>query len=227
MLYPWHGIVALMTLMKQFMNRLLFLALLCCYSLGTGAQEVPLLPRIHVNFGPKVGVNLSKLDGESWEGGYKTNLLGGVFVNVHKNRFGIQVEGLFSQTTYVTGTDFNSVYHGYIAAGKDSVKNGQFKISYFNIPVLLQVKALNRAWLQLGVQYSGLVSVEDKDAFLKDAEGLFKKGTVAGVIGLQVDVTRRINAGGRYILGLSDINLSNVSENWKQRDVQFHIGLTF
>lgn len=209
------------------MKRLLLFILICGTTLSAHAQDIPLVPRLHVNFGPKIGVNLSKLDGENWEGGYKTNLLGGLFVNIHKQRFGVQVEGLFSQTTYVTGTDFNNVYHSYINAGKDSLKNGRFKVSYFNIPVLLQVNALNRAWLQLGVQYSGVVSVEDKDAFLKDAESLFKKGDMAAVFGLQVDVTRRINAGARYVMGLSNVNLSNVSENWKQRNVQFHIGLTF
>jgi hypothetical protein len=204
----------------------LFLAILCSYGIAS-AQDLPIVNRIHVNFGPKIGVNLSKLNGTSWEGGYKTNLLGGLFVSVHGNRFGGQIEGLFTQTTYVTGSDFNSVYHGYINAGKDSLKNGQFKISYFNIPVMAQLRMLSRAWLQAGVQYSGVVSVEDKDAFLKDAEGLFGSGTMSGVVGLWIDVTKRINAGARYVIGFSDINKSNVSENWKQRDVQLHVGLTF
>jgi hypothetical protein len=194
------------------------------------AQDLPVVNRVKVNFGPKIGVNLSKMDGKTWDAGYKTNLLGGVFVSVHGRRFGVQVEGLFSQTTYVTGQDFNSVYNGYIAAGKDSLKNGQFKISYFNIPVMAQLHALNRAWLQAGLQYSGVVSVEDKDAFLKDAQTLFDKGNVAAVFGLWIDVTNRINAGARYVMGLNNVqssDLSSVSDNWKQRDVQVHIGITF
>jgi hypothetical protein len=210
------------------MKRVFFILLLASFSSVASAQDLPVISRIvHVNFGPKIGVNLSKLDGSSWEGGYKTNLLGGAFVSIHGKRFGVQIEGLFSQTTYVTGTDFKSVYTGYLASGADSLKSGRFKISYFNIPVMAQVHALNRAWLQLGAQYSGVVSVQDKDAFLKDAEGLFKKGSIAGVVGIWIDVTRRINAGGRYVMGLNNVNFSDVSENWKQRDIQFHIGLTF
>jgi hypothetical protein len=213
------------------MKRIAFLCLcLLPFSLSVNAQDLPVVNRIKVNFGPKIGVNLSKMDGKNWDAGYKTNLLGGVFVSVHGKRFGVQIEGLFSQTTYVTGQDFNSVYNGYIASGKDSLKNGRFKISYFNIPVMAQVHALNRAWLQAGLQYSGVVSVEDKDAFLTDAKSLFDKGKVAAVFGLWIDVTSRINAGARYVMGLNNVqssDLSSVSDNWKQRDVQVHLGLTF
>jgi hypothetical protein len=213
------------------MKRIAFLCLsLLALTFNVNAQDLPVINRVKVDFGPKIGVNLSKMDGKTWDAGYKTNLLGGLFLSVHGKRFGVQIEGLFSQTTYVTGQDFNSVYNGYIAAGKDSLKNGQFKISYFNIPVMAQLHALNRAWLQAGLQYSGVVSVEDKDAFLKDAKSLFDKGSVAAVFGLWIDVTGRINAGARYVMGLNNVqssDLSNVSDNWKQRDVQLHVGLTF
>jgi hypothetical protein len=207
---------------------ILLLSTLCI--IGTAeAQDVPFVPKIKVDLGPKIGINLSKLDGESWDGGYKTNLLGGVFLNVHSNRFGVQVEGLFTQTTYITGSSFDSIYHEYVNAGKDSLEHGSFRISYFNIPLMAQVRILSRVWLQVGAQYSGVVSVRDKDEFLKDAEGLFNSGSISGVGGLWIDVSRRVNVGARYVMGLSNLNdqYDKIPESWKQRDVQIHIGLTF
>lgn len=207
------------------MKRLLISALACIFFSAAASAQVG--NRTRFDFGPKLGVNLSELNGTTWEGGYKANLLGGLFLSVHGDRFGVQAEGLFSQTTYVTGKDFNSIYHTYIEAGKDSLMNGRFRLSYFNIPVMAQVRILGRAWLQVGVQYSGIVSVQDLDAFVRDAEGLFKTGTISGVGGLWIDVTRRINAGARYVMGWSDLNNSSVAESWKQRNVQLHMGLTF
>lgn len=211
------------------MKQLLCLLFVLSFGTAARAQELPIVNRIKVDLGPKIGLNLSKLDGQNWDGGYKSNLFGGVFLNVHGNRFGVQIEGLFSQNTYVTGPNFDSIYHSYIAAGKDSLEKGSFRVNYFNIPVMAQVRILSRVWLQVGAQYSGVVSVTDKDEFLKDAEGLFKKGSVAAVGGLWIDVTKRINAGARYVMGLSNINdeYGNVAESWKQRNVQFHLGLTF
>jgi len=181
----------------------------------------------HIDFGPKIGVNLSKLDGTSWDGTYKTNLLGGAWVAIHSKKFGVQIEGLFSQTTYVTGKGFDSIFHQYVQAGKDSIKSAQFRLSYFNIPIMVQVHILSRVWFQIGPQYSGVVSVVDKDAFLKDAKGLFGTGTISGIVGLNIDVTGHLSAGARYVMGLSDFNKTDISQSWKQRDIQLHIGYKF
>lgn len=207
------------------------LSLLVCITAGTSAYaqdvEVPVVKRISFSGGPKLGVNLSKLNGTSWDGGYKTNLLGGAWLSLHGKRFGVQLEGLFSQTSYVTGPGFDSVYYQYIRAGKDSLQSGKFQVSYFNIPLMVQVKILNRVWLQVGPQYSGVVSVRDVDEFTKDAESLFSKGALSGAGGLWIEMTRHLNAGVRYVIGLTDINETAVSESWKQRDVQIHIGYSF
>jgi hypothetical protein len=211
------------------MSRILLFLFIVSFSNSVRAQEVPIVSRVKVDFGPKIGINLSKIDGQNWDGGYKTNLLGGVFLSVHGSRFGVQAEGLFSQTTYITGPNFDSIYHAYVNAGIDSGMKGSFRISYFNIPVMAQVRILSRVWMQVGLQYSGVVSVEDKDQFLKDAEALFDHGTISAVGGLWIDVTKRINVGARYVMGLSNLNdqYDKVPESWKQRDIQLHIGLTF
>jgi len=200
--------------------------LLLCSAFPARAQDVPVLNRIHIGIGPKVGVNLSKMDGHSWDGGYKTNLLGGAWLAVHGSRFGIQVEGLYTQSTYITGAGFDTIYKQYIMAGKDSLQGGQFRMSHFNIPIMAQVRILNRVWLQVGPQYSGVLTLTDKDGFVRDATELFKEGTISAVGGLWVEMSRHLNAGARYVMALSNLNKTD-EESWKQRDVQIHIGYKF
>lgn len=187
--------------------------------------------KISFTIGPKIGLNLSKLDGQTWDGGYKTNMLGGAWVGIVGSRFGVQIEGLFSQTTYVTGNDFNTIYKNYIRSGQDSLKNGAFRVSYFNIPVIAQMRILNRVWLQVGPQYSGVVSVKDKDEFVNDAKGLFDSGSFSGIAGLWIDVTRHLNMGARFVQGFSNMTAKDVykevNEKAKMRDIQIHIGYRF
>lgn len=213
------------------MNRIVVL-LLCSFLIlpqTSRAKEPMMTSRLHINGGIKLGANLAKLNGQSWDGGYKTNLLGGVFLRLHNGRFGVQAEGFYSQSEYTTGKDFNRIYPQYLQAGKDSLSRGSFKVSYFNIPLMVQLKILNRVWMQLGAQYSGVVSVKDKDAFVKDAEGLFDQGDFSAVGGLWIDLPLHLNMGARYVMGFSDlnnINQSAASESWKQRNVQVHLGWT-
>lgn len=206
------------------MKRLLLLLFCIVLSAQFAAAEGG--NRTRFDIGPKLGVNLSELDGTGWQAGYKTNLLGGLFMSVRGDHLGVSIEGLFSQTTYVTGQDFNSIYHTYIEAGKDSLMHGRFRLSYFNIPVLVQLRILGRTWLQAGVQYSGVVSVKDMDAFLTDAEGLFNTGSMAGVAGLWIDVTKHVNVGARYVMSWTNLNQGSIAEHWNQRNIQLHLGFT-
>lgn len=215
------------------MNRTKLLALLCAlllpaflYAQDGSGGAVP----IKLNGGFKLGANMARLDGKTWESGYKTNLLGGVFLGVHGNRFGIQVEGLFSQSEYRTGKDFNSLYRDYLSDAKDSLKQGAFRVNYLNIPVLLQYRLLNRVWLQAGPQFSGVVSTKDRNQLVRDAGELFKKegyGNVSGVVGLWINLPFSLNIGGRYVMSFADENSTNVADSWKQRNVQLHIGYNF
>lgn len=216
------------------MTRIRVLLLLCslfAVPVAACAQEPILLSRVHVNGGIKLGANLAKLNSDTWDGGYKTNLLGGVFLRLHNGRWGVQAEGFYSQSDYTTGKDFHSIYPIYLAAGKDSLSSGTFRVSYFNIPLMVQVKILNRVWMQLGAQYSGVVSAKDQDAFVKDTKELFdKQGDVAAVGGLWIDLPLHLNIGARYVVAFSNSRNSDfngtTNESWKQRNVQLHLGWT-
>lgn len=181
----------------------------------------------HLQFGVKLGANLSRLNGDNWEGGYKTNLLGGLEAGIYGKRFGISAEALFSQSTYETGDNFHDLYKQYYNNAFDSLKHGSFRVSYLNIPVLANVKLIERVWLQVGPQYSGVVGIKDKDELVHDAKELFKSGTVSGVAGLRVNLPFHLSAGVRYVFGLSDINKQSVGDTWRQSNIQISATYNF
>jgi len=187
--------------------------------------------KIDVDLGLKLGANFTNINGKYWENGYKANLLGGAFLGINGKRLGAQIEGIFSQATYVTGDKFNDIYGDFLQTGKDSVKAGSFKVNYLSIPVLLNIRLFSRATIQLGPQFSGVVAVNDKDELVKDASELFKS-SFDGVIGLWINLPARLNFGARYVIGLSNINKADgmnsagqqIDDAWRQRTLQLHIG---
>jgi hypothetical protein len=188
--------------------------------------------KIDVDLGLKVGANFSNINGTHWESGYKANFLGGVFLGVNGPKLGVTVEGLFTQSTFVTGKGFYGLYKDAYRTAADSAKSGSFKVNYISIPVLLNIKLFSRATIQLGPQFSGVASVKDRDELLNDAQELFKGG-FDGVIGVQLSLPAHLNVGARYIIGLSNINKGDGTTNnagiqiddaWKQRSLQLHIG---
>ena len=192
------------------------------------------IPKVSIpsfDLGLKVGANFEQLNGKTWDNGYKAGFLGGVFAGLRYHKIGVQIEGLFSQTHYqTTGSQLYTVYKGAPSLFNgviDSTKQGNFRASYFNIPVLFEYKLIPMLWLQIGPQYSGIVSVKDENGFVNDAKGLFKSGAVSGVLGLELKLPLHLNAGARYILGFSSLNATDVSGAWQQRTLQLHLGWTF
>lgn len=209
------------------MKKLFFTLLSLCipammYAQVTGAAQ-SVLP-IKVDLGIKVGANFSKLDGKTWKEAYQGGVLGGIFVGVHRNKIGVSAEALFSQTKYEINSPLPTSFYNNPA---DTGKSFNVRASYLNIPVLFNYKLFSMAWIQIGPQYSGIVSLQDKDALVKDAKGLFKGGDISGVIGLQINLPVKLNIGARYILGFSDQNNTGVGDAWKNRTIQLHIGYSF
>lgn len=179
------------------------------------------LPKFQL--GIKAGVNLSKLNGENWNGGYKTNLLGGIEAGFYGPKIGISAEAFFNQSSYVTGDNFHDIYHEYYNNLQDSLKQGTFRVSYLSIPILFNVKVLNIVWLQVGPQFNGVVGVKDVDNLVHDAKGLFKSGDLSGVAGVKINLPFHLSVGGRYVFGLTDINSQTIGDAWKQRNIQIHV----
>lgn len=208
--------------MKHVLTVLLSVLLL---PFGLQAQKVDF------DLGIKLGANFTEIDGKYWESGYKANLLGGVFMGVNGKRIGLQVEGIFAQSTFVAGDKFKDIYGDFLQTGIDSLKGGSFKVNHLSIPVLLHIKLLPFATLQLGPQFSGLFSVRDNHELMQDASKMFKS-SFDGVIGLWLRLPARLNIGARYVIGLSDVNNINniypgselIDDVWHHRTLQLHIG---
>jgi len=189
------------------------------------AQTAATLSTTKIDLGLKLGVNLDKLSGNSWDNGYKAGFLGGAYLGVRVSKIGVQVEAFYSQSNYtVSGHNFYDLYSGFYKNAADSAKKGSFKVSYMNIPVLLEIKLMPYVWLQLGPQYSALMSVSDGDNMLNDAKKVFKTGTISGVVGVDIKLPFHLDVGARYILGFSDINNTNASDSWNNRSLQVHLG---
>jgi len=175
--------------------------------------------------GIKVGANFSSIKGETWENGIKANLAGGAYAGFKGPHIGVQVEALFSQSDYTTGSDFHDVYSSYYQNLGDSLKKGMFRVNKLSIPILFQFKVLPGLWVQLGPQYTGIVSVNDMDNLVHDAKSMFKTNNIQGVAGATFNFGS-FNVGARYIFDFSDINNTNVNTDdvWKERVLQIHVG---
>lgn len=198
------------------------------FAQGPASKVLP----VKIDLGIKVGANFANLDGKQWESGYKPGFVGGIFGGVSGKRFGVTAELLFSQVKY-TGNGLDFYYRNGTAAASgynnpaDSSKKGDFAVSYLNIPILLNIKIAGPLWFQVGPQYSGVLSINDKSNLLKDTKGLLKSGDIAGVLGLQLNLPMGLRASARYIVGLGDMNASSVSDSWKTRTIQLGVGYSF
>lgn len=176
------------------------------------AQSVPVVGSLpKVDLGIKAGWNYEQLSGSNVDNSYNSGFQGGIFVGVRRKRIGVQVEGLISFSKYNL---------------QDSLSKGEFKATYINIPVLFEYKLVPMLWLQIGPQYSGIVSVQSPSGFAGDAKNIFKSGTGSGVLGLELKLPLHLNVGARYVLGFTNLN-NYGSDAWQQRVFQLHVGLTF
>jgi hypothetical protein len=189
-------------------------------------------PKPNIDLGIKAGANFAQLKGKSWDDGYKASFLGGVFGGVRIKKVGVQVEAFFSQTKYTTtGKKFYDIYHtdpGVVFNPIiDSAKENSFNVGYINIPILFQYNVLPMLWVQLGPQYSGIVTVNDPDELVQDSKALFKNGSFSGVVGLEAKLPFKLVVGARYVFGLSSINNTTVSGAWQQNVIQGYLGFSF
>lgn len=208
--------------------RKLLLLICICLPMLTFAQPGPL----DVKLGLKAGMNFTRLQGSTWTGGYRSGILGGAFASVGVKKIGGQGEILISTTSF-TGNAIN--FHNNTADNNsllinpvDSSSNINYNATYIQIPVLLNLKLFGNAAIQLGPEYRGLLGVKDKDLLLnKTPTDIFNASDIGGVIGVQLNLPLKINAGLRYSFGFNDQNISTVKESWKLSSIQLHLGFSF
>jgi len=189
---------------------------------------------IDFGIGLKGGLNFNKVVATEWKDKFSTGPHAGFFAYINKYRFGIQVEGIWSQSSITTDSSFYGLYKQYYNQSGDSLKSGSFSFSTISIPLLVNIKLAKFLWLQGGPQYSANVNVIDKDKLLKSGQAIIKKGDFNLVGGLWIQFgsgSFHVNAGLRYISGINNLsNLQTVTgakSEWKNQMIQAHVGIGF
>ncbi len=173
--------------------------------------------------GAKAGVNINKISGQSYKQGFNYNYqLGGFLQFNFSNRFGIQPEVSFVQSSSEFTNDQTIIYDDIFRGG------GQKKatLNYLEIPVLLNINVgeSKHVKLQLGPSY-GAVLKQTVDS-LVTGNNIYKNGEWSAIGGLWIQLPF-INLGGRYKYGLTNINAIDNRQSWRNQAIQIFLGVTF
>ena len=206
--------------MKKIIPISLSLVLLSSYLFAQDFKELD-----HERFfriGGKAGINVNKIQGQSYKSGFNYNYLLGGFMQFNFGRFGLQPEVNFVQSTSEFSKDANNVYNDLFTNG------GQKKahLNYVKVPILLNINvgASKHVKIQLGPQFGGLLK-QSVDS-LKANKSLFKTSDFAMLGGLWFQLPF-INLGARYELGLTNVNDIDNKEKWKSQAFTIFAGFTF
>ena len=193
------------------MKKLLFLMAIGLVSVISATAQ-------RLDFGGKIGANLTKIDGVSFSDAYELNYHLGAFAEIDFSKnWGIQPELLFSQTTSKVDSGFHSVY----SEAPSSLINSDVKLNYLNIPILLRINAGSLLTFHVGPQFSVLVNHDEN--LLNNGKDAFKKGDLAAVLGAQVNISK-LRIYGRYNIGLYNISDVDNPNKWKNQQLQLGVG---
>ncbi|MBN2480536.1 MAG: PorT family protein [Bacteroidales bacterium] len=101
---------------------------------------------------------------------------------------------------------------------EDPVWNGKDILNYIEIPLLIRYQPFEIFNIQAGPQFSYLFlakRIEDGSDEKEDAKEFYKNGDVGLVIGAEANLPFRINLTIRYILGLSDVAVTDPDYTYK------------
>ncbi len=182
--------------------------------------------------GIKAGGNFDKTQGDHLDEKFSGHFMGGAYLGVRFTKVKVQADVLFSQSKVTTGDNFLSGFGNYLtengkaALGKS--EDGTFKMNELSIPVTIGFNIVPKLlWIHAGPQYTGVVSINDVDGFVKETKNVFKNGYISGVVGAELELPFSLNAGLRYIFGISDRNNTDVPDSWRTSHFQVHVGFSF
>ena len=171
--------------------------------------------------GAKVGANLNKIDGKSFKEEFNTSYHAGGFAIIGLGeKFSLQPEVLWNQTVSKTDTSIKQIPSDAFSA----FKNGEVKLDYLSIPVLLNYKFIgNFLTLQAGPQFGILLNKDEN--LLKNGEQAFKSGDFSMVGGAQIKISKFVGSA-RYVIGLNNISDIDNQDKWKNQGFQLSVGLS-
>jgi hypothetical protein len=166
--------------------------------------------------GVKGGVNMYKIDGKSFSQEFKYGYNAGIFSEINfSKKLGIQPEILWNQAQTRTTTQFHDMYNG----GMSELKG--VKLNYLSIPVLLNYSPSRILTLQAGPQFGILINKNQR--LLDNGQQAFKSGDFSMLGGVQLNIGG-VKLGGRYVVGLMNINDIDNQDKWKNQGFQLYAG---
>jgi hypothetical protein len=192
------------------------------FSKANPSRKIKGLPKVYA--GVKLGSNFSYLSGKNWDNGVKSNMLGGLFAGIKGGGFGVQLESVFEQSDFTTGSNFYQLYKTYYNDLSDSLTKGNFRVNKLCLPILIQMRIARLVWLQTGVQFYGVVNVKDNSLLMRDANFLFRNGNTSGIFGATVRLGNA-DIGTRLIVDFQSLNNLSSSDVWRQYVFQAHVGI--
>ncbi len=168
--------------------------------------------------GVKAGANLFKVDGKSFNQEFQFGYNVGAFAEINFNKhIGIQPEVLWNQTNYRTADQFKDIY----PQGTNDLKGS---LNYLSIPVLFSYRPVKFFSFQLGPQYGILINKHE--TLLQNGKDAFKSGDFSMLGGVQFNLGG-VKVGGRYQIGLANINDIDNQDKWKNQGFQVYAGFRF
>jgi len=206
--------------MKNLILSLLLSAL--CLNASSQKKKDPSEKESLFRWGFKGGLNLNKIEGESFKNEFNYNYFLGGFMQINITRkLGIQPELNFVQSSAEQSDDITVIYDDLFLGGNQK----KATLDYLKLAGLLNIDLgpSQRVKIQLGPQW-GMLLNEAVDS-LKSPQDVFKKSefSVLGGIMLQLPL---IHIGTRYEIGLTDINGIDNQDQWKSQAWQFFVGIT-
>jgi len=166
--------------------------------------------------GIKAGTSLYKVDGKAFDQEFLFGYNVGAFAEINFSKhLGIQPEVMWNQTNYRTGTHFKDIY----PQGTNDVKGS---LNYLSIPLLLNYRPVNFISFQVGPQYGILINKHE--TLWQNGKDAFKSGDFSMLGGVQLNLGP-LKVGGRYVIGLSNINDIDDQDKWKNQGFQVFAGL--
>lgn len=177
--------------------------------------------------GVKVGGNLNKVEGQSFNDGFKFAYHAGAFAEIDfSKKFGIQPELVWNQMGGVP-TNFSNLYNTATGFPLSSLftSDASLKLNYLSIPVLVRYNLLGGfLTLNAGPQFGILLNQENN--LLQNGQNAFKSGDFSMVGGVQLNILM-LRVYARYNVGLSNINNLDNRDQWKSQQIQLGLGWKF
>ena len=170
--------------------------------------------------GIKAGANISKVEGKSFKQEFRYGYqLGGFALIGLGQKFALQPEVLYTQTQTRVDSNFKNIYQSAFR----EVKNGDVKLNYLTIPIMLNYKFIgNFLSLQAGPQFGVLLN-KDKN-LLENGQAAFKRGDFSMAAGAQIKISKAV-VSGRYVVGLNNISDIGNQNKWNNEAIQVSVGL--